>query len=205
MNILHSIIERKYDEVRSLQRPETLERSNRNFVGSLRSKVPGLIAEIKPRSPSAGTLIERNRFPEFVELYNRHAQAISVLCDVVDFGGGYDLLAEVRSRTNLAILAKEFIVDSLQIDCARAAGADAVLLIAAVLETEKIQVLADRAVALGMGVLLELHDIVEIEKIPTLPPESLVLGINNRNLDTLAINLATTQDLGVHIQKQYSD
>ncbi len=202
MTVLDDILRHKRDEVAAL--PDCAPQpSTRNFVTGLRTASPCLVAEIKPKSPSAGMLMKQSDIAPTVAMYNARAHAISVLCDREFFGGGFGLLGSVRAQTDLPILAKEFIIDAKQIRSARHAGADAVLLIAAILEPEKIGLLATEAQALGMDVLLELHDERELEKIPDLSPESLVLGINNRNLATLAIDLSATIRLASLIRKRF--
>ncbi len=191
MTVLDDILRHKQGEVAVL--PDcTPQPSTRNFVAGLRAVSPCLIAEVKPKSPSAGRLIDRASVPTLMDAYNRHAQAVSVLCDERFFGGGFDLLRQVRALTGLPILAKEFIVDAKQIRVARQAGADAVLLIAGMLSATEILHFSAEAAGLGMGILLELHDENDLEKIPAMHPGTLVLGINNRNLDTLHMDLDTT-------------
>ncbi|HRH92952.1 MAG TPA: indole-3-glycerol phosphate synthase TrpC [Candidatus Peribacteria bacterium] len=194
MTILDDILRHKRDEVAAL--PDCAPQpSTRDFVAGLRTASPCLIAEVKPKSPSAGPLLDRANVPALMESYNRHAQAVSVLCDERFFGGGFDLLRQVRALTDLPILAKEFIVDAKQIRVARDAGADAVLLIANVLSANEILRFSAEATGLGMGVLLELHDESDLEKIPAMHAGTLVLGINNRSLATLHIDLDTTARL----------
>lgn len=191
MTLLDDILRHKRDEVAAL--PDCAPQpSTRNFVAGLRAVSPCLIAEVKPKSPSAGPLLDRTNVPALMESYNRHAQAVSVLCDERFFGGGFDLLRQVRALTDLPVLAKEFIVDAKQIRAARDAGADAVLLIATVLSATEVVRFAAEAAGLGMGILLELHDENDLEKIPAMHAGTLVLGINNRNLDTLRMDLDTT-------------
>lgn len=205
MNVLKQILRQKESELAMLPDPGNVQLTNRRFVESLRSQSPCLIAEIKPKSPSAGMLLEAAAIAPTVAAYNARAQAISVLCDRSFFGGGFDLVQEVRMQTDLPILAKEFIMDEKQIRVARQAGADAVLLIAAILDTEKVCELAEIARKLGMGVLLELHDAAELERIPELDADTLVIGINNRNLATLAMDLGTTGRLAPLVRKRFPD
>lgn len=203
MNLLQNILRQKQSELAALPDHLNVEPTRRNFVGSLRSQSPCLIAEIKPKSPSAGILLEMAAIAPTVAAYNRRAQAISVLCDRTFFGGGFDLVHDVRLQTHLPILAKEFILNAKQIRAARHAGADAVLLIAALLEADTLHSLCETARELNMGVLLELHDTAEIDKIPALSEGSLVIGINNRNLATLAMDLGTTGRLASPVRKRF--
>ena len=202
MTFLSSIIERKKLEVKTLPAFNP-PRTERSLVTALRSKNPSLLAEIKPRSPSKGELIDRADIPRIVSVYSECAQGISVLCDHDDFGGGYDLLQEVRALTDLPLLAKEFIIDPVQISTARQHGADAVLLIAAILTSDEIQNLAQCSLDLEMCVLLELHNEDDVKKIPDLSQDHLILGINNRDLRTLAIDLSVTQRLAPSLRQKF--
>ncbi|MCB9647156.1 MAG: indole-3-glycerol-phosphate synthase [Deltaproteobacteria bacterium] len=152
-----------------------------------------LIAEVKPRSPSRGALCALERVPEVVEVYSRHAQAISVLCDAPHFGGGYPLLASVRAQTDLPILAKDFVVDRYQLLEARAAGADAVLLMAAVVSPAELGRLLEAASALGLDALVEAHDADELAI--SLASGARVIGVNSRDLKTLHIDAERARGL----------
>ena len=200
MNFFDSIIDRKKREVEALPDYPALAPTEQSLHSALMRRKPSLIAEVKPKSPSEGILMSLTDLPRILRIYNAHAQATSVLTDKEAFGGGYDLLHIVRTMTDLPILAKEFIIDRKQIRAARHAGADAVLLIAAMLTASEAQRLAEDACALGMCVLFEIHEEREMTKIPTLPSASLILGINNRNLDTLTIDLQRTTTLAPKIR-----
>ncbi len=191
MTVLDDILRQKRSEISAL-RDCTPQASTRNFAAALRTVSPCLIAEVKPKSPSGGMLLDSASVPTLMQSYNRHAQAVSVLCDERFFGGGFDLLRQVRALTDLPILAKEFIIDAKQIRVARDTGAYAVLLIANVLSAHDVMRFTAEAAGLGMGILLELHDESDLEKIPAMHAGALVLGINNRNLATLHIDLDTT-------------
>lgn len=204
MTFLTSILERKTLEAAAL--PDVDPKvSERSIVDALRERQPALIAEVKPASPSQGALLSPSRLPSVVRAYNKHAQAISVLCDHEAFGGSYELLAAVRTMTDLPILAKEFIVDRKQIRMARHAGADAILLIAAMVTKKKAQELSEEACALGMCVLFEIHEHRDITMVPTLPPDALIIGINNRNLNDLTIDLHTTTTLAPTIRSLHPE
>ncbi|MDA1209264.1 MAG: indole-3-glycerol-phosphate synthase [bacterium] len=205
MNFLQSIAGRKKEEITYMKPITELTQSNLSLIKSLRLKKLSLILEVKPKSPSAGELIDRKNIPSLVEEYNKTAAGISVLCDEIDFGGGYDLLSDVRSMTTLPILAKEFIIDPVQIRMARSCGADAVLLIGALLSKDEVQSLADEAVILGMEVLFEMHNVGDLEKVPSLSPDQLILGINNRDLKTLDIDLSTTEELAPKVRERFPE
>ncbi len=152
-----------------------------------------LIAEIKPKSPSAGQLIMHSPL-EVADIYAKsEADVISVLTDEKYFGGSLELLQEVRARVLQAILRKDFIVDEYQLYETLLAGADAFLLIASALSTDELTNLLSIGSALGLDTLVEVHDEKDAEKAIEAGAE--VIGINNRDLKTLTVNLATTERL----------
>lgn len=154
---------------------------------------PGVavIAEVKKASPSKG-LICANFQPIDIarNYYKNGAQAISVLTDVDFFQGSLLYLMQVRQAVPLPILRKDFIIDALQIKEAHAHGADAILLIAAILSCQQMQDYQAEAFDYGMDVLVEVHDERETEE--ALLAGSRLMGINNRNLKTFAVDLETT-------------
>jgi indole-3-glycerol phosphate synthase len=204
MNILEKIAALKKEEVAKLQRERGLESLK---VGAISSPPPrsiraalqrkgrlSLIAEIKKASPSKG-LIRPDFDPVEIALaYERAgAHAISVLTDAHHFQGSLDYLRAVRETVELPLLRKEFIIDPLQVYETREAGADAVLLIVALLEKEKLSDLRLLARSLGLGVLVEVHDLAEMET--ALGVGSDWIGINNRNLKDFMVSLKVTRDL----------
>lgn len=210
MTILDEILRRKTLEADIL--PASLPTPGNRAKPSLRSAVKenprALIAEIKPMSPSEGRLLDRSDVPEMVGVYNRCACAVSVLTDRPTFGGGFDLLAEVRTLTKLPILAKDFFTQAGQLALAEAAGADAVLLILAILPDDALERLFREAMRLGLDVLLEIHDEAEAERLEKLlrklPPEMrarTLIGINNRDLQTQHIDLGVTGRLGSRLRR----
>jgi indole-3-glycerol phosphate synthase len=154
-----------------------------------------LIAEIKPRSPSAGELSSALTAPERALAYARGgAVMISVLTDQPFFGGGFDKLAAVRDTLDKALnasrprlLCKEFVIDPIQIDRAVSAGADAVLLIARIVSAEKLAELAAAARARGLEPLVEVATLEELQAAQR--AEARVIGVNARDLDTLKMDL----------------
>jgi len=150
-----------------------------------------VIAEFKRRSPSAGTLREAADLQEVVGAYERGgASALSVLTEGPNFGGSLDDLRAARELCQLPILRKDFIVDEYQLLEARAAGADAVLLIVAALDVESLTRLHERAVALGLDVLVEVHDRGEVDR--ALVAGARLIGVNNRDLRDFSVDLART-------------
>jgi len=162
-----------------------------------------LIAEIKKASPSAGVIRERFEPVVIAQVYaDAGADALSVLTDRPYFQGDLAYIEAVKRAVLLPVLRKDFIIDAYQIDESRAAGADAVLLIAAVLSAEEIEAFRDRADALGMAALIEVHTAGELEAIRHLldPGRRTLLGINNRDLHAQTTDLGTTERLaaGIH-------
>ncbi len=154
---------------------------------------PGVavIAEAKKASPSKGVICTDFRPVEIAKNYHKNgAQAISVLTDVDFFQGSLLYLMQVREAVPLAILRKDFIIDELQIKEAHLHGADAILLIAAILDCRQMKDYQALAVECGMDVLVEVHDEWETEQ--ALLAGSELIGINNRNLKTFSVDLETT-------------
>jgi indole-3-glycerol phosphate synthase len=166
----------------------------RPFSEALTRPGLSLIAEFKRRSPSAGEIRPGATVAEIVRGYEHAgAAALSVLTDEPHFGGGHDDLRAARAASELPILQKDFIVDGYQLLEAAAYGADAVLLIVAALEDRELASLHDAARTLDLDVLVEVHDEEELER--ALAIGAGVLGINNRNLDDMTVDVATTHEL----------
>lgn len=153
-----------------------------------------LIAEFKRRSPSSGEIRPGADVAEVCAAYERGgAAALSVLTEETSFGGSLDDLRAARSASGLPILRKDFIVDVYQLYEAAVNGADAVLLIVAVLDDEQLRALYDDARHLDLDCLVEVHDEEDLER--ALDVDADVLGINNRNLKDLTVDLAVTHEL----------
>ncbi|MDA8168582.1 MAG: indole-3-glycerol phosphate synthase TrpC [Nitrospiraceae bacterium] len=170
-----------------------------DFAGAIARKGGGirLIAEVKKASPSKG-LIRADFDPaKIAAIYRDRADAISVLTEEDFFQGALPYIGIVKKNSGRPVLRKDFIIDEYQVYEARAAGADAVLLIAAILETSQAREYLLMAGELGMGVLFEAHDSRDLEK--ALRIEAPVIGVNNRDLDTLEIDLGTTFRLKAEI------
>lgn len=165
-----------------------------SFIDALRGKSVAVIAELKRRSPSKGAINENLDVTARAAEYERAgAAALSVLTEPVRFGGSLEDLRAVRGATRLPLLRKDFVVDRLQLLEARGAGAAAVLLIARALPPAKRTELAGLAHAAGLDVLLEVRDERELEH--ALGIGHAVIGINNRNLETLEIDDAVSARL----------
>jgi len=153
-----------------------------------------IIAEVKRRSPSLGALAPAADATAVAKTYaEAGAAAISVLTEPERFGGSFDDLAGVSAEVALPTLCKDFIVDPRQVLMARAHGASLVLLIVAALEDRELVSLREAIEALGMQALVEVHDAVEAER--ALASGARLVGVNSRNLHTLAIDLAVAEAL----------
>jgi indole-3-glycerol phosphate synthase len=172
--------------------PPTLD-----FSGALRTscRKPAVIAEIKKASPSKGVIREDFDPVAIARGYrDGGASCLSVLTDKRFFQGGFEVLVAVRDAVALPLLCKDFILSPYQLFQARAAGADAALLIAAILTDQDLAYLLKVARGLGLAVLVEVHDATEMERVLALDGVELI-GINNRDLATFTVDLATTEQL----------
>jgi len=167
----------------------------RDFLGAIRSKIaagqPAVIAEIKRASPSKGVLRADFDPAAIAADYEAHGAAcLSVLTDRQFFQGSPETLRLARAACRLPVLRKDFLVDAYQVVEARAMGADAILLIVAALSLPQMLEMAAVARSLGMAVLVEAHDGAEVDL--ALQLETPLVGINNRDLNSFEVNLATT-------------
>ena len=172
-----------------------------NFLLALQESPnhPSLIAEVKKASPSKGIIRPDFDAVSIAQAYEQAgATCLSVLTDGQFFRGSFNNLCLVRRSVSLPLLCKEFIIDPYQIHLARAAGADAVLLIAAILKDDDLQNFLDTIHSLGMTALVEVHTAAELDRALALSDLRL-LGINNRNLENFTVDLNTTEQL---IQQQ---
>lgn len=208
MDILAEIVERKREELAERKARMPLEEVKqaaalvgqpRNFFKALTrpKQTVRLICEIKKASPSAGLIREDFDPVAIARAYEKAgAAAISVLTDEHYFQGSLDYLTEVKQAVNLPVLRKDFIVDPYQVWEARAAGADAVLLIAECLDEGQMLDLMILATELKMTVLLEVHDVESLLAVrPHIGfplPQYCLLGINNRNLKTMTTDISHT-------------
>ena len=205
-NILEKIVWAKDREVEAARQKvplDTLKRQistlppTRNFFQALRGAAvkPAVIAEVKKASPSKGVIREDFDPVAIAKAYAEGgASCLSVLTDKAFFQGGFDVLIAVREAVELPLLCKEFVLSPYQLFQARAAGADAVLLIAAILSDQDLRYLNKAAAGLGLCVLVEVHDADELERVLTIGGFPLI-GINNRDLTTFETDLATTERL----------
>ncbi len=163
----------------------------RDFAAAVRAPGLSLIAECKKASPSKGLLVPNYDPARLARAYEKAgARAISVLTDARHFQGALSHLRDVREAVRLPVLRKDFIFHPYQVYEARAAGADAVLLIAAVLSDTELRELLALSRRLRMAALIEVHDENELARALPLRPE--LIGVNNRNLQTFEIDLSAT-------------
>lgn len=205
-HILEEIVLHKKQEVARMQEEFSLAfleqqlvvaPTVRNFLSALEenAKVPSLIAEVKKASPSRGIIRADFDPVAIAQAYERGGAAcLSVLTDEKFFQGSFDNLRAVRQQVALPLLCKEFIIDPYQIYLARTAGADAILLIAAILSDEELQDFLQVIHDLGMNALVEVHTLAELDRVLKLDDLRL-LGINNRNLEDFTVDLGITQHL----------
>jgi indole-3-glycerol phosphate synthase len=205
-NILEKIVWRKEQEVARLRAKMPLAELQRqvlnaappkDFLAALRNshRAPALIAEVKKASPSKGVIREDFDPVAIAQAYEAGgATCLSVLTDTHFFQGSFDYLAQVRAAVDLPLLCKEFIIYPYQMYLARLKGADAVLLIAAILSDADLRYFTRIAQALGMQALVEVHSLEELDRVLALDTVALI-GINNRNLETFETTLATTEQL----------
>lgn len=202
MNILSLILEAKKKRIEVLRR-------NREALLSLVKKAPAplsfkqaikregkmsFIAEIKQASPSSGTFCREFSPLDIAKLFEKlKVNALSVLTEEEFFLGKINYIETIKKRVALPVLRKDFILDEVQILEARAVGSDAVLLIVCILDEEKFKRLYEFSRKLGMDVLVEVHNEKELRKVLKFGVE--IIGINNRNLHTLKIDLKSTEKI----------
>ena len=199
--ILDDIVAQKKIEVARLQRAELRAEAEaapppRDFVGALRADdgAMRLIAEVKRKSPSKGVFRADLDAAQLARVYEASGAAcVSVLTDEQFFAGNLQDLRDVRRAVTRPLLRKDFIIDDAQIDEARAAGADAILLIAAILSDAQMREFMAHAQSHGMAALVEVHDETELHRV--LPLKPLLIGINNRDLTTFVTDLAVSERL----------
>jgi indole-3-glycerol phosphate synthase/phosphoribosylanthranilate isomerase len=173
--------------------------SRLSLAAALRAGPPGFLLEIKFASPSAGVIRAGADLEPILESYGRHADAVSVLTDEAFFGGSLGRLAEVRGRLRQPLLCKDFFLEPYQVAEARAHGADAILLILAAVDDATWRACDAAARRLGMEVLTEVHDAVEADRAVALG--AALIGVNNRDLRTLQVDLNTTRALAPRIPR----
>lgn len=201
MTILDKIYQHKLFEIAENKKRIPLEVLKENMKGRRETRSFGtalkshenicIIAEIKKASPSLGIIREDFQPVEIARIYEASgASAVSILTDEKFFQGSLAYITDIKKFVNLPILRKDFIIDTYQVYEARAAGADAILLIAALLSKDEIQRFLELAEALDMDCLVEVHSEPELENV--LQTNAQIIGINNRDLATFSIDIETT-------------
>jgi indole-3-glycerol phosphate synthase len=212
VNILDTIVEEKKREVAKLPprlitagdlRDALLERGEqRDFLAALRKSRRGdiaLIAEVKKASPSAGVICQDFDPVRIAKEYEAAgASCLSVLTDEKFFQGALDHLRQIRAAVKLPLLRKDFMIDERQILEAIEWGADAILLIVAILEDVRLKRFHAMAAEAGLAALVEVHDEVELER--ALKIGASLIGVNNRNLKNFKVDLATTERLAAKLK-----
>ena len=211
LNILDKIVEEKKREIAKLPariiaagdlRDALLEHGERrDFIAALKSPRcdVALIAEVKKASPSAGVICKDFDPVRIAKEYEAAgASCLSVLTDEKFFQGSLDYLRQIRDAVKLPLLRKDFIIDERQILEAIEWGADAILLIVSILSDEQLQKFHSLAKDAGLGVLVEVHDEQEMERALKINAE--LIGVNNRDLKTFKVDLATTERLAAMME-----
>ena len=201
--ILDEIVEAKKkrlifhkNQVSEIHMEEQARASKRNSVSfskALGTSGLSIIGEFKKASPSMGIIKNQLELTDRIDQYNASVDAISCLTEEDYFNGSTEYMKEIREISELPIIRKDFIIDSYQIYEAKVIGADAVLLIAAILRDEQMREFYHLAYELGLDVLVEVHDEIEMER--ALKLEAKIIGVNNRNLKDFTIDLNTTKRL----------
>lgn len=210
--ILDKIVTNKLSEINEarqkismarLEESELFDRacpSMKEFI--LDPKRTGIIAEFKRASPSKGAINADADVATVTKGYaDAGASALSVLTDRKFFGGGLVDLAEARSANIIPILRKDFMLDEYQIIEAKAAGADIILLIAAILQPETVKQFARLAKSIGLNVLLEVHNLKELEE--SVCSDLDAIGVNNRNLEDFSVSVQHSYELSAHIPSEF--
>lgn len=211
MNILKKIVADKYKVVdlkksiiptKQLERYSLFSRDTFSLANALRNSATGIIAEHKRRSPSKGTINQNTNVGQVAKGYAKAGVCgMSVLTDIKYFGGSLEDLQLARASVDIPLLRKEFIISEYQIIEAKAHGADAILLIAAILSKEEIKIFSEVAKSLHLDVLLEVHNEEELHK--SIMPSIDMLGVNNRNLKTFNVSLNTSRSLSKLIPNNF--
>jgi indole-3-glycerol phosphate synthase len=212
-HILEEIVSYKKQEIAQMRQDTPLEAVQnqlntapvvRDFVKALQNSPhhPSLIAEVKKASPSRGIIREDFDPIAIAQAYQKGgASCLSVLTDQKFFQGSFSNLGNIRHSVDIPLLCKEFIIDPYQIYLARSLGADAVLLIAAILRDQELQDKLQLIHSLGMNALVEVHTLAELDRVLQLDNIRLV-GVNNRNLQDFTVDIALTRQLLTQRQQQ---
>ncbi|MEM7799425.1 MAG: indole-3-glycerol phosphate synthase TrpC, partial [Chloroflexota bacterium] len=182
--------------IESVRALASLTPKAKDFYAALKKPGISLIAECKKASPSKGLMVPKYNPVKIAATYAQNgASAISVLTDARHFQGNLTHLRDVREAVDIPLLRKDFIFHRYQVLEARAAGADAILLIAAVLGDKDLKSLLEFTESLGMSALVEVHSEAELTRMLNLDPMPKIIGVNNRNLQTFEVDFENTARL----------
>lgn len=180
-------------EQKMRQLAEEYQGERHSFFDALRKPGISIIGEFKQASPSLGKIKSKINLLDRIDEYNASVDAISCLTEEDHFAGNVEYLKEIRAISPLPILRKDFMVEEYQFYEAKAIGADAVLLIAAILDDAQMKAFYQLSEELGLDALVEVHDETEMERALALGAQ--IIGVNNRNLKDFSISLDTTKRL----------
>lgn len=206
MSVLTAIVQQKRRDIAALKAAARADLpdprpSRRSLEAALRAPGARFICECKRASPSEG-VIRPNYNPAGIAAdYDHVADAISVLTDTPYFGGRMEHLSAVRAVTDIPVLCKDFFIDTFQVRHARRAGADAILLMLSVLDDDTYRALAAEAERFSMDILTEVRDEPEADRAIALGAR--IVGVNNRNLDTLSVDRAVTTRMASYIRTKH--
>lgn len=179
---------------------EESEPAGRSFYDNLKKPGISIIGEFKKASPSLGTITSKVSLETRIQDYSASVDAISCLTEEDHFHGHVDDFKEIRRQTDLPMIRKDFMIDEYQFYEAKAIGADAILLIAAILDDVQMKDFYALAYELGMDALVETHDEAEVER--ALKMDAKIIGVNNRNLKDFTISLDNTVRLRPMVPKE---
>lgn len=182
----------KIDDIKKEASKRKIDNPN-FFYDAIRKKGISFICECKKASPSKGIIKENFNYLEIASVYNKCADAISCLTEPYYFLGRDEYLTNIKNIVSIPVLRKDFIIYEYQIYEAKAIGADAILLIVAILDYDTLKKYLDLAHRLGLGVLVEAHDKFEVEM--AVKAGALVIGVNNRNLKDFTIDMHNSINL----------
>ncbi len=205
-HLLSEIVANKQQEVNARKQHcpladfnDQLSPSNRSLATALSNNQSDFIFECKKASPSRGLIREHFNLEEILNIYKKYASAVSVLTDKKYFQGQLNYLSQASKQISQPILCKDFFIDPYQVYEARKYGADAILLMLSILDDNTYTQLANIAEKLNLDVLTEVHDEQEVKRAVKLNAK--IIGINNRNLNNLKVDRATTKNLAPLIKK----
>lgn len=190
----------RISEQKMRQLAEEYQGERHSFFDALRKPGISIIGEFKQASPSLGKIKSKINLLDRIDEYNASVDAISCLTEEDHFAGNVEYLKEIRAISPLPILRKDFMVEEYQFYEAKAIGADAVLLIAAILDDAQMKAFYQLSEELGLDALVEVHDETEMER--ALALDAKIIGVNNRNLKDFSISLDTTKRLSAMLPKE---